>query len=192
MIHSVVRRASTDSHLFFKPLRYRLGLLTVAGRLPTSTRFGFPAYHVTVNGAFPWSLRLLVGQALIFWLPSVRLQFTTIKKSEPPTPCFAQPDWGSVFCAGRRLQFFTPALFDCGAGDDSGLAPSSTGFYPLRITVYWSLHRFLLWLRVPPGVLWLVIHLGREHFTKLGLMITNLPYCITIFPHALSCIRHNM
>lgn len=42
--------------------------------------------------------------------------FTTIKKSEPPTPCFAQPDWDSVFCAGRRLQFCTPALFDCGAG----------------------------------------------------------------------------
>lgn len=41
--------------------------------------------------------------------------YTTIKKSGPPTPCFAQPDWDSVFCAGRRLQFCTPALFDCGA-----------------------------------------------------------------------------
>lgn len=108
MIHSVVRRASTDSHLFFKPLRYRLGLLTVAGRLPTSKRFGFPAYHVTVNGAFPWSLRLLVGQALIFWLPSVRLQFTTIKKSEPPNHVLPSPIGVRCFVLVAGYSFSRP------------------------------------------------------------------------------------
>lgn len=53
--------------------------------------------------------------------------FTTIKKSEPPTPCFAQPDWDSVFCAGRRLQFCTPALFDCGAPFRGADDNASTG-----------------------------------------------------------------
>ena len=53
--------------------------------------------------------------------------FTTIKKSEPPTPCFAQPDWDSVFCAGRRLQFCTPALFDCGAPFRGAYDNASTG-----------------------------------------------------------------
>ena len=60
-------------------------------------------------------------------------QFTTIKKSGPPAPCFAQPDRDSVVYAGRRIQFFTPALFGCGAGYWSG----SLGFGLRRIKL-WS------------------------------------------------------